>query len=370
MRHPKDLIENSIVKEIRRYTFRSEMQGSLPEPVLDIIYQQKWLQILMPAYCGGGEYTLPAAVRLFEALAWADANVGWCVNLGAGANMFAGYFDAQTAKAIFRNGKTWCAGSGACTGTAIRTGKGYLLSGRWKYASGANHATHFTANAFILDENSNEIIENGHKVFRSFIVPAEHVTNYNNWEAIGLKATSSNDFEVKEVFVPQYHTFSLLQPSEFASSPLYRFPFRQLAIVNMSSMIMGMAIHFIDLYLELAQTKKPLHSDLLLKDNSIALSISDNTIESFYKARFDLYQQLDTVWQAYADNLQVHDKILMDLDKLAHIVATASRKVFYGLYPLFGMSIVHPQSPANKVWRDAATASQHYLLSPLNSETG
>jgi alkylation response protein AidB-like acyl-CoA dehydrogenase len=365
MKHSKEILPESLVEEIRNYTFETETAGSLPEATLDIIYDQQWFQLLVPKAFGGKELSLPDTVRLFEAITWADANVGWCVNLGAGANMFSGYLVEDVANSIFNSAKTCCAGSGAISGKAIRTQDGYLLTGRWKYASGANHATHFTANAYLLDEDGNNIIAEGAPVFRSFIIPADKIINHRNWNAVGLSATSSNDFEAVNVFVPFDHTFTLLKPSAFAQGPIYRFPFSMMAVVNMTCMITGIALHFLDQYEELAATKKPLHSDLLLKDNPVAVSIYEQARNNFHESRNLMYEQLESVWPYYEQGKEADENALTQLKKANNQAAKASRALIDALYPLCGMNIVSPQSALNKVWRDAAVASQHYLLSPL-----
>ncbi len=365
MQHPKEIIDKAIVEQIRQHTFETEATKSLPPAILKIIYEQHWFQLLIPKACGGTELNLPQTVQLFEALAWAEANTGWCVNLGAGANMFCGYLDTATAKSIFNSPEVCCAGSGAISGKAYKTDGGYFLSGRWKYASGANHATHFTANAYLLDEQGNNIVENGNPVFRSFIIPAANIINHKNWNALGLKGTSSNDFEARDVFVQESHTFTLLKPSPFAQGSLYKFPFGLLAVVNMTCMITGIAYRFIDLYNELAQQKKPLHGDVLLKDNPIAREISGNAIDHFMDTREKMYGALQQVWDIYEQGNEADTNAQEQLTLASINAAQASREVMNKLYPLCGMNILDERNEINKVWRDAMTASQHYLLSPL-----
>lgn len=368
MQHPNHIIPEQVVKTIRTYTLQAEQEKSLPAPVLDLIYSQQWFQALVPAAAGGKELSLPDAVRLFEALAWADANVGWCVNLGAGANMFAGYFDADTAHTIFHSPETCCAGSGAISGTAVKTAGGYKLSGRWKYASGANHATHFTANAWLWEEDGKAIHEDGVLVFRSFIIPAAQITNCRNWDAIGLCATSSNDFEAHEVFVPERHTFTLLKPSAFANGPVYQFPFAIMAVINMTCMITGIAQHFLDEYEALATIKKPLHSDMFLQDNPVATQIHNRAATDFHTARAAMYEQLDKVWHIYGTGGEADEAALQQLKSRSNTASDAARRLINDLFPLCGMNNVAPQSALNKIWRDAAVASQHYLLSPLQTQ--
>lgn len=364
--HPTATISQEIIEQLRQRAFETEALKSLPKETLELIYDQRWFQVLIPKNCGGLEYTLPQAVRLFEALTYADANVGWCVNLGAGANMFSGYLDEKVSKEIFTHPETCCAGSGAVSGRATKVKGGYRLTGRWKYASGANHATHFTANALLLDESGMLLMEDGQPMFRSMILPQKDIINHRNWEAMGLKATSSNDFEAKNIFVKEAHVFDLKRPSAFADGPLYHFPFVQLAEVNMTCMITGIALHFMEAYEALAQTKKPLHSNKQLSDNSAAQEIFDKASIPFLEARLTMYTLLDEVWQYYAQHTTPPDDLTTRFRKAVYAAGKASRQLIYELYPLCGLNIVSMQSPLNKVWRDAAVAGQHYLLSPLH----
>src|SRR5690554_2760453 len=112
MMHPQEILTKEDLEIIRDKSTQSDKNRTLHQDVLDLIYDHKWFQIMVPRKSGGQEWELPQIVQLFESLAWADANVGWIVNLGAGANMFAGYLNQQSAKEIFDDPKTCCAGSG------------------------------------------------------------------------------------------------------------------------------------------------------------------------------------------------------------------------------------------------------------------
>lgn len=364
--HPREMLNPEMVTTIRKYAFEAEQKRKLTDQVLSLLYQSDALRVMIPAACGGCEWPLPKVVAFFEALAWADGNTGWLVNLGAGANMFAGYFEEATAKTIFQKSEVCCAGSGATSGKAICTKGGYLLSGRWKYASGSAHASHFTANAILHDKTGQPMIKDKQPEFRSFIFERKQVTVYDTWHTTGLCATSSNDFSVENLFVPDAHVFSLVSPSVYANTPLYHFPFEVLAVVNMACMPTGIGMHFIDLFHELAENKKPLYSDVLLKDNSIVKQITESVIPSFLTARESMYATLQQAWNCYEKGASAEPDLLNEVCKTAGTAAASARKMVFELYPLCGMNMVFPTSELNKVWRDLSVASQHYLLSPLS----
>lgn len=362
--HPEDLLAPEAAALISGHACEAEAAGRLSGAVIELVHREQWLRMLIPERSGGLGWPLLRVVRVFEALAWADGNVGWCVNLGAGANMFAGYFQESVAKAIFTNPRVWCAGSGATGGVARRAEGGYIVSGYWKYASGAAHATHFTANCFLHDEAGRPVREEGEPVFRSIIVPRDAVTVQDTWKVTGLKATSSHDFSINEVFVPAEHFFSLLGPSAFSGGPLYQFPFEVMAVFNMASMATGIALHFIDLFKALISHKKPLHGRFPLQAEETVQRMFHQVTGEFYAARTSMYLQLEAAWSGCLAGEDQGGAAGQQMES-ARQAARAARHVVETLFPLCGMDIVFTNNPLNKVWRDMAVASQHYLLGPL-----
>lgn len=366
------LISDSVLNQnqiafMRSHRVEMEAKRQLSPEILDLIYEQEWLKVMEPESCSGRAWSLPRVVQLFEKLAYADGNVGWCVNLGAGANLFSGYFPEKTAKEIFTPKETWCAGSGALSGTARRVEDGFVTNGYWKYASGSVHATHFTANCVLLDESGMPETENGELVFRSFIFPKEVITVHDTWQVTGLKATSSNDFEVKDVFVPQEKTFSLTQPSGFATSPIFHFPFATMAVVNMASMATGIAIHFMECFESLMANKKPMHNKAKLGELKV---VSENYLKSkerFLTKRDEMYVALEQAWLPYQNGQQASSKNLVTLTGKTIQTVKAAREMVFHLFPFCGMNILYTTSELNQVWRDFSVAGQHYLLSGLYS---
>lgn len=360
------MLTTDLLETVHRNTFETEQLGRLPQEVLNALYEIDALRVMVPKEYGGLEWPLPEIVHFFEDLAQADGNVGWVVNLVAGANMFSGYLDENTARSVFSDAKVCCAGSGAPSGKAVKVSGGYRLTGRWKYASGSAHATHFTANAYLYDRQGVPIENERKQKMLSFIFETQYVQIYDTWHTTGLCATSSNEFSVDDIFVPEDQAFSLLTPSKQASGALYRFPFNVLAVLNMAVMPVGMGMHFIDLYNSLLESKKPLNENVVLKENEIIKQLTKQAIPPFLVAREDMYSTLETIWTRYVNKDDVSLNLLDDLTDRARIAAEKARRMLFLLYPVCGMNMVFPTSHLNKVWRDMSVASQHYLLAPQN----
>src|SRR3546814_4262426 len=80
------------------------------------------------------------------------------------------------------------------TGKAILTSDGYELSGRWRFASGADYADWFLLGARL--ERAGEI----EPVI--FLVPRHDVEILQTWRATGLRGTGSQDLSIERCFVP------------------------------------------------------------------------------------------------------------------------------------------------------------------------
>ena len=363
--HPRELLDPEWVRIIRAGSRESDATRRLSTGTLNLIYREDWLRVMVPVSLGGREWTLPRVVAFFESLGWADGNLGWCVNLAAGANMFSGYLEKEVARAIFTGPEIWCAGSGAITGNAVPVAGGYEISGHWKYASGSAYATHFTANCLITGDGDHPLSPGEGPAFRSIIVPRGEVTVFDTWRTTGLKATSSNDFSMEQVFVPHERVFSLTGPSDFESRTLYQFPFEALAVVNMACMATGITLHFIDLFTQLMERKKPLHSESLLANDTVVRERFRAVTEAFYHARRQMYESLEIAWDSCRERLSSLKADQRSLTVHARCAAMAGREVLYQLFQCCGMDILYQESELNKTWRDMAAASQHYLLGPL-----
>lgn len=360
------LVNSTLGTLIQKYRSWNEEERKIHPEILDYIYDQEWLKVLIPKSLSGGEWSLPEVIRLFEHVASLDANVGWAINLAAGANMFAGYFEPEIAQQIFKNKKVACAGSGAITGVAVKKKDHYQVNGVWKYASGAEHATHFTANCWLKDEEGNDLLnEEGTPQFKSFIFTRDQVEVLDTWYSLGLKATSSHDFKVQNVTVLESLTFDLQAPSKMAQGPLYQFPFATMAVINMSSMLIGITYGFLKEWEDILDTKKPLHSASKLKNEHFIMAQYQSLKLKFLNAHQKAHQHLASTWGKLEQGRVPTKKEYNTLEIGYHETVGHAYNMVVSLYPFLGMTVVFENHPLNKIFRDFMTASQHYQMHPI-----
>ncbi|MEO8887024.1 MAG: acyl-CoA dehydrogenase [Mucilaginibacter sp.] len=353
--HPSTFIDSEWKDIIRDTAAEAELLGRLHPKQLALIYQQKWFKALMPVEYGGLNMTLPNLIKLQEALSWADGSFGWVFTLCCGAGWFSGFIDRDIAATEFLNAHTCLAGSGAQTGEALQTTDGYLINGTWNYASGAYHATHFTANCLIKNKDGVVLNDDGSPVIRPFFIDKKDVTLLTTWKYIGMIATGSHSFKIENVEVAQNRCFKIDPSAATISSNLYQYPFLQLAEATLAANLMGMAVHFIDLAdviinqrIVLKKYTQP--QTLLLLDKIQNIKADIETV------RNEFYSAVEDSWAA------ISTQSLRSVSITSRQLAKAARNHVDALYPYCGLQAASPDTEINRVWRDLHTASQHTLL--------
>jgi len=354
-KHPSWYLQPDWVNIIRNKAFEAESMAQLHPDQLAIIYEQGWFKILVPAVYSGREMSLPELVRLEESISWADGSVGWVVTLCCGAGWFGGFLQSEKARAVFGNPKVCLAGSGAATGTATITENGYIINGTWKYASGAHHATHFTANCIVKKGEETVLDEYCNPLILPFIFDSKDVEVFPAWKYVGMMGTGSDAFRVTNIEVNADCCFKIDPKAAVVNGSLYQYPFLQLAEATLAANISGIAIHFMDLCAEIFKEKfgQDKYSDAqknILKETLTRLQ------DELEIARSEFYTAVDSSWSI--DN----EKALEDVSSNSRKLAKTARECVDQLYPYCGLHAANPESEINKTWRDIHTASQHSLL--------
>ncbi|MDR3697762.1 acyl-CoA dehydrogenase [Mucilaginibacter sp.] len=362
--HPSALLSPEMIKTIRDSAYAAERLGKIHPDQLAIVYEQNWFKLLVPAVYSGLEKSLPELVRLEESISWANGSLGWVVTLCCGAGWFGGFIAEEKAAEIFGLKEVCLAGSGAATGEAIITPNGYKITGKWKYASGAHHATHFTANCIIKNGEENMLNEDGSPLILPFIFDSSKVNILPAWKYTGMVATGSDAFEVRDIEVNTLNSFKITPNASIVKTPLYQYPFLQLAEATLAANISGMAIHFMDLCKAIFAEKQELEKLSLLQKNLLKelLTKVENDITKTRKA---FYRAVDQSWVTLKAGSVTDSKTMDAVSKTSRRLAKTARECVDQLYPYCGLIAANTESEINQVWRDIHTASQHSLLTFL-----
>jgi alkylation response protein AidB-like acyl-CoA dehydrogenase len=350
--HPSSYLDVAVIDPIRSHAFSAEQEGKLHEEQLRIIYDRQWFKMFVPKKSGGLGLTLSHILKIEEGLSWVDGSVGWVVTLCSGAGWFYGFLEPSLANQIFSNRKMCLAGSGAISGTAEITGNGFLINGFWKYASGARHATAFTANCLIT-KNGVQQLENGKASVRSFVLMPDEIKIIDSWQSMGMMATGSHSFKAENVRVPRNRAFMIDAQHVTNDDPVFRFPFLQLAETTLAVNLSGMACRFLDLCVEIFRAKNNSTELLaLLSDFQNRLNV----------VRKNFHTVAECSWNELVSHPQITDALLAEVSEVSYALVHESRRVLNELYPHCGLAAADKTTEINRVWRNFHTASQHSLF--------
>ncbi|MFD2286029.1 acyl-CoA dehydrogenase [Pedobacter petrophilus] len=348
-------------EKVSAYAAQSEQIGALHPEILELVYQENWFKLFVPEIYGGAGKKLPEILRLEEELAEADGSLGWTVTLCAGAAWFAGFLNPELATEIFADRQVCFAGSGAVGGVAIETENGYLINGYWKYASGALHATIFTANCSLKKTDGTDLLdEDGNPVIMSFILKKDEVEILSGWSYFGLIATGSHAFEVKDLIVPKNRTFKINDNIAVADEG-FDYPFLQLAETTLAVNSLGMAQHFIRLVENSFFSRTGLRR---YNENQIAFFNAelDKCKLAVETLKLQFYHAFDESWNQLIYAGAIDNEQLETVSRVSRKLAHACRRAADTLFPYCGLEAAKKESEINRVWRDIHTASQHALL--------
>lgn len=340
---------------------QAEKKGSLTQDMLDLIYQEKWFKLFVSEELDGLGLTLPEALLLEEKIARLDASMGWTVTLCAGAGWFVGFLNEKLSTEIFSEPKVCLAGSGFVGGKANKIKDHFEISGSWTYASGALHATHFTANCELLENGKLVVDEQGKPLVKAFLLKKEEIEILDGWSYMGMIATGSHAFKAENLTVPVNRVFEILPEKVTRPEAIYRYPFLQFAEATLAVNILGIAQHLQAL---ISNTFWKRHEIRAYDHKSIAYfqKLEKSCASQQQTARSNFFEAINLSWEELNIKGKISSKTLNSVSKSSRKLTQLCRELNSKMYPFAGLEAAKTHTELNRVWRDFNTVSQHALL--------
>lgn len=357
----KDTDQNPWLILSHELASKAETTGQIPAEWLEVIYAEKWFKIFVPNEFDGLGLTLIEGLKLEEKLANHDASLAWTVTLCAGAGWFVGFLDRELSQEIFSDPKVCLAGSGFVGGKADLRDDIYTISGSWTYASGALHATHFTANCEMLKDGKPILDKSGSPLIKAFILKREEVEILDGWNYMGMIATGSHAFKTENILVPLNRAFDILPTGVTLPNPIYRYPFLQFAELTLTANILGITQHLMDLIVKSfwERNKYRKHSENQLKYFEM---MSEKQFEKLKVLRKVFYRTAECSWKELEKSGNISKSTSKKVSQISRKLTQECRRFSSKLYPFAGLEAAKTDTELNRVWRDFNTVSQHALL--------
>jgi alkylation response protein AidB-like acyl-CoA dehydrogenase len=237
------------------------------------------------------------------------------------------------------------------------------VTGRWSYASGARHATWFTANSVVHDGSGRPRTgPDGLPLIRAIAVPAGEVVVHDAWAVAGLRGTGSEDFEIADRFVPRERSFSVAEtPRE--TGLLYRFPFFSIAELSFAAVSLGIARLALDEFRALARNKRPAGSAGKLCEDADVQSRYARAEAAVRASRALTYSAAEDAWAEIVREGELSAPRRADVRLAAVDTVRRCAGAIDLLYERAGMSPLFTASAFGRAWRDAHAVTQNMAVS-------
>lgn len=336
-----------------------ERTRRIPAPLLEQLHASRLLRMQLPRSVGGDQTDPMTYLAAIEELSRHDGSIGWNVFVANSSALIAPFLEPDVAREIFANPKAVVAWGppNACKATAVDGG--YLISGKWDFASGCRQATWMGAHGPVVErDGSLRRDAKGHTAIRSLLFPVSEATLLDTWNPIGLRGTASDSYRVDNLFVAERFSSTRNEPElRRERGPLYAFTMQGLYAVGVAGVALGLARAMLGEFIELARRKAPRYLTRLA-DNAVIQADVARAEASLGASRAYLVDTLATIY-AHADDIAPIDIADRARVRLActHAIHT-SLEVADFTYKGAGVDAIFPGSPFERRFRDIHTVSQ------------
>src|SRR6516165_3976582 len=141
---PEELIRRArdLVPEIRAVAEETERNRTISPEIIAKVRDAELLRTTRPREFGGFEFDPTVALEIALTISAACASTGWAVNGALSNGISFGHYPIETQRELWGGGgDPFTCACFAPTGTAIPTDGGYVLNGKWSFASGCDHSS-------------------------------------------------------------------------------------------------------------------------------------------------------------------------------------------------------------------------------------
>ena len=341
----------------------AEELRTLPRAAVDAIYDAGLFSLKVPEVLGGAEADPVTLIEVIEAMSRIDTSAGWTLMIGAGSlGMASAFVGDEAIQEIFAGGRIpRFASSSRPMGKAVPTVGGYIVTGRWPFASGVLHSEWILAGIPIADDAA----PGGR---RAIVFPTASAEIHDNWHVAGLQGTGSCDFSLKDVFVPEAFTFDVMNDIPRRGRPLYDIRVPGILAVEHVAFALGAGRRALDEIYEFAQTKsRGIPPSSLIQRTSFqqAMGECDFRLRAARSLSLEIYED---AWKTVCAGEPVSLKSQVDMRAASayatHVALDAASQAFQ----FAGASALYSTNVIQRCFRDLAAAAQHAMVSSTSYE--
>jgi indole-3-acetate monooxygenase len=326
---------------LRSLAGRTERERALPAEAVEAMRRAGLFHLTVPRELNGVQADPATLLDVIESVAAADGSAGWCAMIAAQNATISGFLDRAAAIEVFGGGGI-VAGVARPIGRAVSRAGGYVISGRWPFASGSSHADWFMAECLRYDDGGDQ----PHR------------------DAAGLRGTASHDFSAESAVVDAPFVLQMM-PSPWHPWPFYRT--LALMFTTHGAHALGIGQAAVDAATDAARRKIGWGTDRPLAEQAALQRQLAEAYVTVAAAREHLHGATARLWQAAQDGGDL-GRLNGRVRLATSYAATSAWRTVDLLHGALGTTSIFEGHPLERQWRDMRTAAAHVMVGPLTYE--
>jgi GTP cyclohydrolase II len=342
---------------VRGRALETEQLRCLPDATMVDIERAGFFEALVPKRWGGMGLGLEALCGVARAIAHGDGSTAWALAFMMEHNWMACHLGMEVQEQLYAERP--CIKAAAPLqpgGTAVGVDGGYLLTGKFSYASGVMNSEWTFATAFVGEGEA--------KTQRIFLVRVADVTLHDDWHFSGMCGTGSASFSTQSLFVPE--GYSILTADFFSADShpgaehaesLYRYPIMQGLLAMMAAIALGCGEAVVEIGREKLGTSAPWGRKRLDRELSRQRWLKAHQIVRTARLVYDalLAKVIEMGETRQVWSLEDLAQLEMDIGAVGHLCKDAARLVADGS----GSSAYNLREPLQRYLRDLQVLANH-----------
>jgi 3-hydroxy-9,10-secoandrosta-1,3,5(10)-triene-9,17-dione monooxygenase len=353
-----------LVPLLRAKAAEIEREGRIPDDVLAALDAAQLFRLRTPRRFGGFEGDIRTYLDVVTALGRGCGSTSWIGFISIATVWIAALFPDEAQSEVFAgNPDVRFIGALGMTAGAHAVDGGYILDGKWGYASNCLHA-HWAVLSAPLPQS-------GTVVPSVVLVPMRELGIERTWNVVGMRGTGSHTVIAKEIFVPAHRALPIdtlaqgRSPRTNRDELVYRESFMPTAIIAVAAPVLGLAQAALELTLERINKAPKAIAYSFYDDLRQAPSMQHELAEAatlIETAVLHVRRWCDDIAEAAraGEELPFTRRAQMRMD-LGFAMARC-REAVGRLLNVQGASAFAESNPIQRVWRDLEMASRHGLL--------
>jgi alkylation response protein AidB-like acyl-CoA dehydrogenase len=351
-----------IVAALKETEADSEANRKLSDRAVELLHESGVTRIVSPAAYGGYQLPVRALVEAERVIAHGSTAASWVLMVCAAHTFIAGRMLRRGQDEIFGgDAGMLIPGVPSLRGTCQRAKGGYILKGRWPYASGADHGD------WVLVGCRGIPNEAGESCFSQIVVmPKKDTVIDDTWFTLGMRGTGSKDIVLDNVFVPEHYAVPMIEAQlgtvPGVDIPLYRLPIRPTLATMLLGTIVGMAERGMQLFIDKTRGRRDVYTGSMKADNpGIQRRVAEAGVE--IACAWALTQQnCDLLEQAMHRDPPMPTAARAQARWNAAYATELCRRACNRLFEGAGAGAAHDSHAMQVFFRDMNTASHHAML--------